>query len=548
MSIHLAIFGKPRYLGLLNIEAPFPSKGTWLVVETMRGSELALLGGPLSGEQEARYRASCNDDTSDGQVKGGEPILQEISLVRTALDEDLAVAELEREEENEVLVRARMLLRNHNLSMKLVDVEYLLDKKKLFFYFTSEQRVDFRAYVRDLAKEFKTRIELRQIGVRDEAKTVKGIAPCGRECCCSHWLHRFTPICIKMVKEQNLALNPTKISGICGRLMCCMSYEHTSYSILWKTLPNPGSKIRTPNGNYIVEGVELSSESVRVRRPDGGSLLLKIEDFPRFKETVMEGKEWEEPSRTLRELSSGQSLIDGPSVKSTRSFSNELPRSPRKRAADSGGRDKGQEQGSLGKDKKTEGKPSVSGGEKSKREKEKILQEGTVTSEDAAKPAKKKRRRKKPSSSVQNKNTQGGTPQTRQQEHGDGKPVEAEYAEKPSSGDRPPKKQMSAEKKQTAFSAEKNDGATRSPEKITEASSRRSSNSRRRRSGKGGANKETNEKRATPEQRTTEQKNEGSESKNASSGGTQQRKQKNRTHTRIKEEFGEPRTKEKGHE
>ena len=542
MSIHLAIFGKPRYLGLLNIEAPFPSKGTWLVVETMRGSELALLGGPLSDEQEARYRASCNDDASDGQVKGGEPILQEISLVRTALDEDLAAAELEREEENEVLIRARKLLRNHNLSMKLVDVEYLLDKKKLFFYFTSEQRVDFRAYVRDLAKEFKTRIELRQIGVRDEAKTVKGIAPCGRECCCSHWLHRFTPICIKMVKEQNLALNPTKISGICGRLMCCMSYEHTSYSSLWKTLPNPGAKIRTPAGNYIVEGVELSSNSVRVRRPDGGSLLIVIEDFPRFKETVLEGKEWEDSSRTPRDFSSAKSLFDSPASKGTRSFSDDSSRTPRKRAAESGGHEKVQEQGSLAKEKKTEGKPAVSGTEKNKREKEKKLQEGLLAPEEVAKPAKKKRRRKKPSASGDNKTTPVGTQQPRQQERGDGKQTESKYSEEASSGGRPSRKNASPELNQSNLSAEKTDGAPHSPENTTAPSARRSSSSRRRRSGKGGGNRDTHEQNKSPEQKT-----EGSESKNASSGGAQQKRQKNKPHPRPKEESGESR-KEKGPE
>ncbi len=180
--------------------------------------------------------------------------------------------------------------------MKLVDVEYLLDRKNCF-YFTSEQRVDFRSFVRDLAKEFKTRIELRQIGVRDEAKAVKGIAPCGQRCCCSYWLHRFTPICIKMVKEQNLALNPTKISGICGRLMCCMSYEHHMYGNLWKGLPNPGSKIRTENGTFLLEGVELSSESVRIRTPEGKEILVRTSDFPRFKETVTEGRAWDEDTR-----------------------------------------------------------------------------------------------------------------------------------------------------------------------------------------------------------------------------------------------------------
>ena len=143
MSIHLAIFGKPRYLGLLDITEPFPARGAPLVVETMRGTEMALLGGALSSEQEARYRASCNEDASDSQVKGGEPILQEIAFARMATCEDIDAASSAREEEEYVLVKARALLSNHNLPMKLVDVEYLLDRKKLFFYFTSEQRVDF---------------------------------------------------------------------------------------------------------------------------------------------------------------------------------------------------------------------------------------------------------------------------------------------------------------------------------------------------------------------------------------------------------------------
>lgn len=294
MSIYLAIFGKPRYLGLLDLQEPAPARGARLVTETMRGIELALLGGPLSPEQEERYRNSCSDDSTDSQVKGGEPALQEITFVREATKEDINEASLEREDENSVLLKARGLLRNHNLSMKLVDVEFLLDRKKLFFYFTSEQRVDFRAFVRDLAKEFKTRIELRQIGVRDEAKAVKGLAPCGQRCCCSYWLHRFTPICIKMVKEQNLALNPTKISGICGRLMCCMSYEHHLYRDLWKGLPNPGSKLRTPGGNFLIDGVDLSAQSVRIRTPEGKEILVKTEEFQRFRETVMEGGSWED--------------------------------------------------------------------------------------------------------------------------------------------------------------------------------------------------------------------------------------------------------------
>ncbi len=358
----------------MTVEDPIPPKGAWLAVETMRGIEMALIGGPLSKEQEERYRSSCGDDSSDGQVKGGEPSLQEITFLRSATDEDHKAATEAREEENDILLRARTLLRNHKISMKLVDVEFLLDRKKLFFYFTSEQRVDFRAYVRDLAKEFKTRIELRQIGVRDEAKTVKGLAPCGQRCCCSYWLHKFNPICIKMVKEQNLALNPTKISGICGRLMCCMSFEHHMYASLWKTLPNPGSKIRTNSGTYMIDGVDLSTESVRVRCPDGRNILVKTGDFARFRDTVTEGKPWEDEG----EKKEKKNAPDG-GTRARRSPSGEVgssfektdgekkgPRPEKKRQEQAGSKTESPE-----KAKSEEGTPSAGGAPKKRRRRRK---------------------------------------------------------------------------------------------------------------------------------------------------------------------------------
>ena len=317
MSIYLTIFGKPRYLGLVEIETPSPERGSRIVAETMRGLELAVVGGPLSLEQEDRYRNTCTEDPSEGQPKGGEPMLQNITFVRMVTVEDLEIDRNQRVEEELVLIKAREILSQHDLPMKLVDVEYLLDRKKLFFYFTSEQRVDFRAYVRDLAREFKTRIELRQIGVRDEAKTVRGLGPCGKECCCGYWLHKFDPICIKMVKEQNLALNPTKISGICGRLMCCMAYEHETYGSIWKDLPNPGSKIKTPTGNYVILGVDLQHEAFRAKTPEGTEILVLARNFEAFKETVMRGEVWDStigesgiPALpVLGEDESGESLV-----------------------------------------------------------------------------------------------------------------------------------------------------------------------------------------------------------------------------------------------
>jgi cell fate regulator YaaT (PSP1 superfamily) len=280
----------------MNIGEPAPRGGCWIVIKTVRGLEMAMLGGILSQEQEAKYRSTCFDESSDEHTRGPEPMLQEVEFVDSASAAQIQEYYLCRSDEEGVLVRSRQILHDHQLQMKLVDVEYTMDRKKLFFYFTSEQRIDFRAYVRDLAREFRIRIEMRQIGVRDEAKTVRGIAPCGRDCCCSYWLHRFTPINIRMVKEQNLALNPTKISGICGRLMCCMAYEQTHYGELWKSLPNPGSKIKTAQGNYVLEGVDLQTESVKIRFPEGREVPIPIAEFADFKDTVLRGEAWKEAS------------------------------------------------------------------------------------------------------------------------------------------------------------------------------------------------------------------------------------------------------------
>lgn len=153
----------------------------------------------------------------------------------------------------------------HSLSMKLVDVEYTFDNNKVIFYFTADGRVDFRELVKDLASVFKTRIELRQIGVRDEAKMVGGLGPCGRSMCCSAFLGEFEPVSIKMAKEQNLSLNPTKISGICGRLMCCLKYEQDTYECIRKDLPRVGSIVSTPDGQGEVVENSVVKESVKVK-------------------------------------------------------------------------------------------------------------------------------------------------------------------------------------------------------------------------------------------------------------------------------------------
>ncbi|MDF2813970.1 MAG: stage 0 sporulation protein, partial [Paenibacillus sp.] len=175
-------------------------------------------------------------------------------------------------------------IREHQLKMKLVDVEYTFDRNKIIFYFTAEGRIDFRELVKDLASVFRTRIELRQIGVRDEAKMLGGIGPCGRILCCSSFLGDFEPVSIKMAKDQNLSLNPTKISGLCGRLMCCLKYEHDQYESVREELPRIGSYVVTSLGNGKVIGLKVDERIIRVQLMDNG----KVETFP-FEDVVTQG-------------------------------------------------------------------------------------------------------------------------------------------------------------------------------------------------------------------------------------------------------------------
>lgn len=294
MNKYLAIFGKPRYLGIISYDGHGDKleKGGTVIAESYRGEETAVIAGELTEEQEKEYRQLKNAAESGDGIKSSEPVVTDLTFIKIASESDLETTPEFRAEEDEIFKQAKALLESHNLDMKLIDVEFLRKRRKLFFYFSSEQRVDFRAYVRDLAREFKTRIELRQIGVRDEAKIIRGISPCGLPCCCSYWLNQFAPINIRMVKEQNLALNPSKNSGICGRLMCCMHYEHNVYHELWTKLPNPGSKIKTPNGNVIVAGIDLASESARCFVPGRGEVKVPVARFEEFRQTVIDGKDW----------------------------------------------------------------------------------------------------------------------------------------------------------------------------------------------------------------------------------------------------------------
>ncbi len=222
-------------------------RGAKVIVETARGVEFgSVVGDPMFMENK----------------KINQPLKQ---VIRLATQEDIEKEAANRLREREAFRLCQEKIRRHNLDMKLIDAEYTFDNSKILFYFTADGRVDFRDLVRDLAGVFRTRIELRQIGVRDETKIMGGYGICGRPLCCRAYLSDFVPVSIKMAKEQNLSLNPTKISGSCGRLMCCLKYEEETYEELNKNLPRPGDEVRGNDGlTGEVESVNVLRQTVRI--------------------------------------------------------------------------------------------------------------------------------------------------------------------------------------------------------------------------------------------------------------------------------------------
>ena len=227
-------------------------KGNFVVVETARGIEF---GECVIGIKE---------------IPESDIVSPLKSVIRVAEEADMNKHKENKVKEKDALDICLKKIEEHGLNMKLIDVEYTFDNNKVIFYFTADGRVDFRELVKDLATIFKTRIELRQIGVRDEAKMLGGLGPCGRSLCCSTFLGDFASVSIKMAKEQNLSLNPTKISGICGRLMCCLNYEQSTYEDIRKRLPKVGSivNIGDTNGEVISNNTVKESVKVKYRRGD----------------------------------------------------------------------------------------------------------------------------------------------------------------------------------------------------------------------------------------------------------------------------------------
>jgi len=201
----------------------------------------------------------------------------EAEIIRIASKKDVENNLKNIEEANYALKKCEKLIKKYELDMKLIDAVYTLDKKQLVFQFTSENRVDFRELAKELASIYKTRIELRQIGVRDKAKCVGGIGICGKELCCSQYLHEMDTVSINMAKNQKLALTPSKINGACGRLLCCLKYEDKQYSMLKKGLPLVGNEVETEFGKGIVESVDICNRKYKVSVPSHGIIELKLE-------------------------------------------------------------------------------------------------------------------------------------------------------------------------------------------------------------------------------------------------------------------------------
>lgn len=236
--------GKVYYFDPVGVKV---AKGTRVIVETARGIE-------------------CGEVAMDNREVPDEEIAHSLKrIIRVATQDDLKRAEENRQKEKTARAICEKKILNHGLEMKLVDVEYTFDGSKILFYFIADGRIDFRELVKDLAGTFRTRIELRQIGIRDEAKMLGGLGICGRPFCCSSFLGEFQPVSIKMAKEQGLSLNPVKISGTCGRLMCCLKYEQEAYEYLLRVTPKNGAIVDTKEGRGVVVDANLLTGMLKVR-------------------------------------------------------------------------------------------------------------------------------------------------------------------------------------------------------------------------------------------------------------------------------------------
>jgi len=242
--------------------------GSHVIVEAERGTDLGEVSavGAIA-ERKCSSSGGCATPTPAHKV------------LRVAKLDEIAQRSALREDENRVRERTREMVTKSGLKMKITEAEWQFDRAKLFIYFTAEKRVDFRQLVRDLARTFRTRIELKQIGVRDEAALLGGVGRCGRELCCSTWLPELKPVSLQLAKDQRLSLNPAQISGCCGRLMCCLMYEHKTYVEARRRFPREGRTLRTSRGEEKVVSVDIWRDTVSLRAEDGERRMLTLEEL-----------------------------------------------------------------------------------------------------------------------------------------------------------------------------------------------------------------------------------------------------------------------------
>jgi cell fate regulator YaaT (PSP1 superfamily) len=265
-------FAEVRFKGIrkdyFSVPGLFLSPGDPVIVEADRGEDLGTVTA-LGSIAERKCSASGGCSTPFPEKK----------IIRRAESREVERVPTLRADEERVRRETRKLVGKHNLKMKVTEAEWQFDRNKVIIYFTAERRVDFRELVRDLARTFRTRIELRQIGVRDEAALLGGVGRCGRELCCSTWLPELRPVSLQLAKDQRLSLNPAQISGCCGRLMCCLMYEHDTYVEARRRFPREGKTIRTGQGEERVVAVDIWGETVTLRGSGGERRVVPLSEL-----------------------------------------------------------------------------------------------------------------------------------------------------------------------------------------------------------------------------------------------------------------------------
>jgi cell fate regulator YaaT (PSP1 superfamily) len=384
--------GKPYYF---DPEGTDYQTGQWVLAETNKGLELGQVVRENTAVPDAELKSSLRP------------------IVRVATDEDRSTDEANRAKEADALEYCRGKVKEHKLPMRLVAASYTFDCKRLTVYFGAENRVDFRALVRDLASHFRTRIELHQLGVRDLARAVGGYGTCGQELCCRSWLPEFYPTAIKMAKEQGLSLNPSKVSGLCGRLLCCLRYEYETYVHLRKSAPRQGKTVDTEQGKAKIKDVSLLKGEALLELPDGRTEWRPYDEFVKAPLAQADDVQAEETEERAPEPATEEkpATEKGRRRASDKVGGRRRPRRKSRKGGQSGGKqDGGSQERSQAQDNQQPGSEGADKGKQSKDTKEGKKQGGSGDKKSKSGSRRRRRRRRKPSGgsqSDQNKKSDG---------------------------------------------------------------------------------------------------------------------------------------------